>query len=753
MTQSEIVPLEDLLMEQPTTPRLLKFGPYLVDLAAGEIRKNGLRIRLQEKPLRVLELLAENQGQVVTRDDLRKRLWPEDTFVDFETGLNTAVSKLRDALSDSAEKPRFIETIPRRGYRFLSSAEFEYSINNEKTKLEASPTNGRGSTDLAQSRPQSQSLESSTQLHVADHTHEQIRQIRSTSVAWVRGTIMAAGLLLLATVWWLTPLPDPRITEIFKVTQSGHMDYQVRPATDGARIFYVQRAGDHYELMQASTNGGEEQKLNAPLPNTLVWDVTPDGHNYLITSFTRRGEPSPLWSWPATGGAPVKIGDILSGSASYSPDGKQLVYHIKNDLLAANADGTGIRKLASFEKEEPDSPVWSPDGKVIRFNRNDPQRDTLEIWEINVDGSNLHAVLPGWQEVPRQCCGTWTPDGRYFIFVDSSQYVSRLCALREKPEWWRRSPRGPFLLASEATGSWSPLVSRDGNHVYFYGITILSDTELLDLKTQQFSAIFHDIHPSMLSVSPDGKWVSFIRAASGVLWTSHFDGSDAKQIPLRGMRAAFPRFSPDNRRIAFTGLKIGAAQRVYVVDASGGTPTAVGRDAIGLSDPDWAPDGESLVVDQDLQPRKPNQASSSLAFVDLNNGHIAEVPGSEDLHMPRWSHDGRTLAAVRGSRNEILTFDMKSQIWKTVARGKSLSFPVWSADGADLYYQDVLAPGQPLYLVHLENGAVSEIASFQKALDTGIGRCAFVGLSPEGAPMISFDRSSSDIYGAHISLP
>src|SRR4029077_8683398 len=106
----------------PSSP-MLKFGPYLVDLAAGEIRKNGSRIRLQEKPLRVLALLAERQGQVVTRVELKKRLWPEDTFVDFETGLNTAVSKLRDALSDSAETPRYIETIPRRGYRFLSPVE------------------------------------------------------------------------------------------------------------------------------------------------------------------------------------------------------------------------------------------------------------------------------------------------------------------------------------------------------------------------------------------------------------------------------------------------------------------------------------------------------------------------------------------------------------------------------------------------------------------------------------------------------
>ena len=102
----------------------LRFGPFIVDLVAGEVCKNGSRIRVQE-PLRVLILLAERQGQVVTRAELKQDLWPEHTFVDFETGLNTAVSKLRDALSDKADSPRYIETIPRRGYRFLALVEFQ----------------------------------------------------------------------------------------------------------------------------------------------------------------------------------------------------------------------------------------------------------------------------------------------------------------------------------------------------------------------------------------------------------------------------------------------------------------------------------------------------------------------------------------------------------------------------------------------------------------------------------------------------
>lgn len=111
-------------MLPPNGPSLLHFGPFVVDLKSGELRKNSTRIRLQEKPVRVLTLLAERQGQLVSREELKKHLWPEETFVDFEAGLNTAVAKLRSALADDAAEPRYIETIPRRGYRFVTQVEF-----------------------------------------------------------------------------------------------------------------------------------------------------------------------------------------------------------------------------------------------------------------------------------------------------------------------------------------------------------------------------------------------------------------------------------------------------------------------------------------------------------------------------------------------------------------------------------------------------------------------------------------------------
>ena len=102
--------------------RLVRFGEFEIDERAGELRKEGIKVRLQEQPLQILQILLEHPGEVVTREELRKRVWPTDTFVDFDHGINNAVKRLREALSDTAETPRYIETLPRRGYRFLHAA-------------------------------------------------------------------------------------------------------------------------------------------------------------------------------------------------------------------------------------------------------------------------------------------------------------------------------------------------------------------------------------------------------------------------------------------------------------------------------------------------------------------------------------------------------------------------------------------------------------------------------------------------------
>ena len=125
--------------------RIARFGVFELDLAAGELRKNGAKLRLQEQPFQVLALLLERAGDVVTRDELRQKLWPSDTFVDFDHSLNTAVNKLRETLGDSASSPRYIETLARRGYRFIPTTTFERDSRSLHPELEV-PIPRRGLT-------------------------------------------------------------------------------------------------------------------------------------------------------------------------------------------------------------------------------------------------------------------------------------------------------------------------------------------------------------------------------------------------------------------------------------------------------------------------------------------------------------------------------------------------------------------------------------------------------------------------------
>jgi DNA-binding winged helix-turn-helix (wHTH) protein len=112
---------EELMPQPAPGAAILRFDVYSLDLRAGELFKSGRKIKLQEQPFRILSMLLEHPGELVTREELRRRLWSEDTFVDFEHSLNTAIKKLRRALCDEADKPRFVETLPRRGYRFVGS--------------------------------------------------------------------------------------------------------------------------------------------------------------------------------------------------------------------------------------------------------------------------------------------------------------------------------------------------------------------------------------------------------------------------------------------------------------------------------------------------------------------------------------------------------------------------------------------------------------------------------------------------------
>src|SRR5437879_7817090 len=142
---------------QTSNPRLIRFGIFEADLSAGELRKGGSRIRLQEQPFQILTMLLERPGQVITREELRAKLWASDTFVDFEHGVNSGIARLREALGDSADSPRYIETLPRRGDRLIASV--EGVSQTPAPPAAANGGNGAASTTITQSAPHARAAE------------------------------------------------------------------------------------------------------------------------------------------------------------------------------------------------------------------------------------------------------------------------------------------------------------------------------------------------------------------------------------------------------------------------------------------------------------------------------------------------------------------------------------------------------------------------------------------------------------------
>src|SRR5208282_2678486 len=393
------------------------FGPYEADLRAGELRKGDTRVKIQDLPLRLLGILAEKPGEVVSREELQKRLWPGNTFVDFEDGLHTAVRKLREALCDNAEEPRYVATVPRHGYRFIAEVKMRNGGNGTsfaQTNLAASMP---AATDEPVTHPSTAPLGTAAfpvpatsgappairRRRASDHLRWQIRSASGVAIA------LAAFLL-----WWYTPLPPPQVTRIDHLTTTARIDTPVKLVSDGTRLYYMERDGDHWNLMETAVSGGEGQRVETGATSALALDVSPDFSQLLIGTFETRGEPNHLWTIPAQGGAPMRLRDVIANSAVFSPDGKQIACLKGSDLWMMDANGSNAHLLAAL----PGAPswlAWSPDGQTLRFTLAQIlSGGGNSIFEISSDGRNLHQLLPNWTQPASECCGSWTSDGGYF---------------------------------------------------------------------------------------------------------------------------------------------------------------------------------------------------------------------------------------------------------------------------------------------------------------------------------------------------
>lgn len=682
-----------------------RFGPFECNWASGELWKNGIRIHLADQPFRLLEILLERPGEIVTRQALGERLWAAGTYVDFDDSLNTAVNKLRAALDDRADSPRYIETVPRRGYRFIG-------------ELRSAGAAGTG----------------------AAAEEAGLRKANSRLQHW---PIAAAGIAGAIALWYGTPLPPPQIVSVDQITTSSRIDTPVRPVSDGARVFYIERNGGHWDLMQTSVRGGGAQKVANPGPSAVALDVSAATGQLLLGTFTARDQGQQLWTMPLQGGAAVPLGGGRIGGAVFSPDGRRIASIYENALWIRNADGTAARRVAGLPAGS-SWPAWSPDGSRLRFSVG---RDALSsIWEVALAGGAPHRLdlhTPSGDE----CCGDWTADGRYFVFTVWAPPHPDLWALRERGSRWRRSPAGPFQLTHGPTAPVYGTPGPDGE-VFFYNGIGHSQIERVNPATGEATPAASPIAPDA-AYSRDRQWIAYPDPATRALVRSRGDGTEKSVLAGGQYNPGFPRWSPDGKWIAFIGERLGQPGGVYFVATAGGEPQPLLPLAAGLQDVDWSPRGDRLVTSE----AEGKDAGRELALVDFASRQTTRIPGSQGLAAARWSPDGRYISATAIDQTQLKLYDLERRQWRVIATGTGLGIAEWSPDSRYLYFQDILAAGEPLMRLVVGSGKTERVAEFSAVLASGAFRCGFFGVDPAGEPILRYDRTDQDLFAATVTWP
>jgi Tol biopolymer transport system component/predicted Ser/Thr protein kinase len=557
------------------------------------------------------------------------------------------------------------------------------------------------------------------------------------AVALVVAAASAAGLYAYST----RPLPELKVTDYVQLTHDGVS--RGVAATDGTRLYLNRDAPTSIEQM--AITGGDI----LPVPvngNFVVTDLSPDGSTFLLRHYFTLAS-TPMWSVPVLGGAPRPLGNAEVSDAAWSPDGKSLVYSTRaGDIFVAASDGNEPHKVASLA-DNPNwdktltfwffYPTWSPDSKTIRFSF--PNHSSPAFWEMSASGANPHPVHTGWQPKNPVCCGKWTPDGNFFVFLSGG----KLWAFDERGGLFRNPSDQPVQLTSGPMLWGRPVVSRDGKDIFASGGTLHGELVRLNSKSGQFEPFLSQISASDVEFSPDGKDVVYLTYPEGVIWRQRVDGSQRVQLSYPPMRPRLPRWSPDGTQILFIDVHDGG---MYLVPSQGGSvQLLLPLDSkLHLNSPNWSPDGHKIVYGTQ------RGAGSVVNILDLSDHRITTLPGPQGLWSPRWSPDGKSVLAIYANSTfqsaGLKVFSLEKQQWSDVENGE-VSYPSYSRDGRFVYFWR-WAGDQTVFRLRLSDGNVEKIAELKDtstAAETTLGG-RWMGLDPTDTPIVLRNAHTIDIY-------
>jgi eukaryotic-like serine/threonine-protein kinase len=558
------------------------------------------------------------------------------------------------------------------------------------------------------------------------------------------GLTVALGALAVA-VWRALPPRPPRVFAINQITNDHFFKRSV--VTDGSRLYFSAHhnfsGADDVFLAQVAATGGETVLL--PPGSALILDISPSGTELLVAIFKGmepEGAEGDLWVRPVLGGTPRRLGDLRTGSGSFgagwSPDGERIVYVQGSAVHLARSDGTESRILVTTGGPT-HFPRWSPDGTRIRYTVEDLKAHKGAIWEVNADGTNPKEVLPGWPDVPHPCCGSWTPDGRYFVFTGNDA----LWALREQRGLLQQGRAEPVPLTFGPVRFAAPVPSRDGKRLFAVGTQQKGELVRFDSRSRQFVSHLSGLSAFWVAWSKDASWVAYSTFPDGELWRSRADGTERLLLTPQSIYAIEPQWSPDGQQIAFVGIAHRTDPRIYIVPAAGGTSRRATTDDFTELDPCWSSDGRRLLFGNwDDSSPSPNPV---LHVLDVPTGKVSELPGSQGLCAPRCSPDGHHVAALSLDSRRLLLSDGALEKWTDLYKG-ALAYPVWSRDGRHVYF----AAGAEVKRVRIDDGHAEVVARLTGLIQGGYG---WMGLAADDSPLLVRDGGTQEIYALDWEAP
>jgi Tol biopolymer transport system component/DNA-binding winged helix-turn-helix (wHTH) protein len=698
----------------------IRFGLFEADLKTGELYRSGIRIRIQAQPFRVLSVLLENAGEVVAREELQRRLWGKNTVVDFEHGLGTAINKIRDALGDSAENPRFIETLAKRGYRFIAPVSHSSIQTDGHLSIPAEAAPGSIQPERVQSA---------------------IRLSWPLVLLCIGiGVTFGLGILQIFNRAPAESLLISRVTASGRISPGDtFLENLPVTTTDGTRLYFPELENGRTRLAQALIANGETSSLILPdeIVAPLMGDISPDGSKLLIRNHISAEAEQALWIVPTLGGAARQIPGVLAHDATWMPDGSRILYANGDTLWIANENGGSPQRFATLQGRA-FWMRWSPAGNVLRVTLLNSDTHTTSLWQMDAQGNNAHQLLADWSTTANECCGSWTSDGRYFVFESGHSGSNNI--------WMLGSGHGtPVQLTNGPLDYEAPITARSGHRIFFIGTDTRSELLEYSREGRSFEPFGDTLRTANRVIfSRDGKWMAWISNEDSSLWRSRVDGSERVQLTSQPMEVFMMQWSPDGHELAFMAREPGKVWRIYSIDTDGGNLHSILKEDRNEADPDWSPDGRQIVFGRVPALMGETAASKSISLIDVATGKTTMIPGSQELFSPRWSPDGRYIAALSIDMSRLMLYDTVTQKWRLLQQ--SVADPVWSHDSKSIFFHTYVQKSQTIYRVTVSDGKSEHITDLRDIHFADAVSYQFAGITPRDTPLINASMATANIY-------